>query len=181
MDTLWPSGSLLLPCVCSSGGEMTSSEVGNSSDWEDIGHLSCGYGKPETLRWSVFPASQSHCLIPPYLPRCASRKESTFLVPMRKDWLVWLGSQYWPRAWHVLISSSLTKKRASQVALVVKNLPAGDRRDRGSIPGLGRSPGEGNSYLTPVFLPEESHGWRSLGATVHRVTKSTHAWPRKSI
>ena len=34
---------------------------------------------------------------------------------------------------------------ASQVALVVKNPPAnaGDIRDAGSIPGLGRSPGEG--------------------------------------
>ena len=32
------------------------------------------------------------------------------------------------------------------MALVVKNLPgnAGDVRDVGSIPGLGRSPGEGN-------------------------------------
>ena len=35
----------------------------------------------------------------------------------------------------------------SQVALVVKNLPAnaGDIRDAGSIPGLGRSPGGGHS------------------------------------
>ena len=34
----------------------------------------------------------------------------------------------------------------SQVATVVKNPPAnaGDRRDVGSIPGSGRSPGEGN-------------------------------------
>jgi len=34
----------------------------------------------------------------------------------------------------------------SQMALVVKNPPAsaGDIRDVGSIPGLGRSPGEGN-------------------------------------
>ena len=34
---------------------------------------------------------------------------------------------------------------ASQVALVVKNLSAnaGDTRDEGSIPGSGRSPGEG--------------------------------------
>jgi len=40
----------------------------------------------------------------------------------------------------------LKAPRASQVALVVKNLPtnAGDVRDMGSIPGLGRSPGEGN-------------------------------------
>ena len=36
--------------------------------------------------------------------------------------------------------------RASQVALVVKNLSAnaGDIRDEGSIPGSGRSPGGGN-------------------------------------
>ena len=35
--------------------------------------------------------------------------------------------------------------------------------DRGSIPGLGRSPGEGNGYPpTPVFLPGESQGRRSL-------------------
>ena len=35
---------------------------------------------------------------------------------------------------------------ASQVALVVKNLPvnAGDVRDVGSVPGLGRSPGGGH-------------------------------------
>jgi len=35
--------------------------------------------------------------------------------------------------------------RVSQVALVVKNLPAnaGDIRDLGSIPGLGRPPGGG--------------------------------------
>ena len=31
----------------------------------------------------------------------------------------------------------------------------------GSIPGSGRSPGEGNGKPTPVFLPGESHGWRS--------------------
>ena len=48
------------------------------------------------------------------------------------------------------------------MALVVKNLPAsvGDVRDMGSIPGLGRSPGE--RQPTPVFLPGESHGLRSL-------------------
>ena len=35
--------------------------------------------------------------------------------------------------------------------------------DLGSIPGLGRSPGEGNgSLLHPVFLPGESHGQRNL-------------------
>ena len=40
----------------------------------------------------------------------------------------------------------LIHNQAFQVALVVKNLPANarDTRDAGSIPGLGRSPGEGN-------------------------------------
>ena len=54
---------------------------------------------------------------------------------------------------------------ASQVALVVKNLlaDAGDIRDRGSIPGSGRSLGGGHSNPpTPVFLPGKSHGQRSL-------------------
>ena len=39
---------------------------------------------------------------------------------------------------------------ASQVALVVKNLTAnaGDIRDTGSIPGLGRSPGGGHGKNT---------------------------------
>ena len=45
---------------------------------------------------------------------------------------------------------------------MVKNLPskAGDIRDMGSIPGLERSPG--GWQLTPVFLPGECHGQRSL-------------------
>ena len=34
--------------------------------------------------------------------------------------------------------------------------------DLGSIPGSERSPGEGNGYLAPVFLPGEFHGQRNL-------------------
>ena len=44
---------------------------------------------------------------------------------------------------------------------MVKNLPA-NAGDMGSIPGLGRSPREGNVDLTPVFFPGKSHGQRSL-------------------
>ena len=45
--------------------------------------------------------------------------------------------------------------------------------DLGSILGLGRSPGGGHGNPTPVFLPAESHGDRSLvGSTVHNVAKS---------
>ena len=34
--------------------------------------------------------------------------------------------------------------------------------DPGLIPGLGRSPGEGNGNPLQLFLPGESHGQRSL-------------------
>ena len=34
--------------------------------------------------------------------------------------------------------------------------------DPGSMPGLGRFSGEGNGKPTPMFLPGESHGQRSL-------------------
>ena len=36
--------------------------------------------------------------------------------------------------------------------------------DLGSIPGLGRSPRERECQPTPVFVPGESHGQRSLDA-----------------
>ena len=53
---------------------------------------------------------------------------------------------------------------AFQVTLVVKNLPAnaGDARDVGSIPGLGRFPGVEKGHPIPVFLPRKIHGQRSL-------------------
>ena len=51
-------------------------------------------------------------------------------------------------------------------ALMVKNLPAdaGDVRNMGSIPGMGRSPGEDllEWLPNPIFLPGKSHGQRSL-------------------
>ena len=47
------------------------------------------------------------------------------------------------------------------MALVVKNLPAnaGDTRNEGSIPGLGRSPGAGKGK---PLLPRKLHGQRNL-------------------
>ena len=39
---------------------------------------------------------------------------------------------------------------------------AGSAGDPGSIPGLGRSCGEGNGKPIPVFLPGKSHGQRKL-------------------
>ena len=53
---------------------------------------------------------------------------------------------------------------ASQVALTVKNPPAnsGDRRDAGSIPGWGRSPGGGRGYPLQYSCLENPHGQRSV-------------------
>ena len=61
----------------------------------------------------------------------------------------------------------------SQVVLVVKNpsASAGDVRDVGLIPGLGRSPGEGNGNLLQYSCldnPMDRGAWQ---ATVHRVAK----------
>ena len=58
---------------------------------------------------------------------------------------------------------------------VVRNLPAnaGDRGDVGSIPGLGRSLGEGNGNALQCSCLEKFRGQRRLlGHTVHGVTKS---------
>ena len=69
---------------------------------------------------------------------------------------------------------------ASQVVLVVKNPPidAGDTRDMGLIPGLGRSPGEGGGTLLQYSLLENPMDRGAMGssvlwwATVHGVAKS---------
>ena len=57
---------------------------------------------------------------------------------------------------------------------VVKNLPtnAGDIRDRGSIPGSGRSPGEGNGNPLQYSCLENPMDRGAWQATVHGVTKS---------
>ena len=64
--------------------------------------------------------------------------------------------------------------RASQVALEVKNLPAsaGDVRDGGSIPGSGRSPGEGHSNPLQYCCLENPVNRGAWRATVHGVAKS---------
>ena len=69
------------------------------------------------------------------------------------------------------------KAQASQVALVVKNLPAtaGDIRDVGSVPGLGRSPGEGHVNPLQYSCLENPMDRRAWWAIVHRVAKS---WTR---
>ena len=64
--------------------------------------------------------------------------------------------------------------QASQVALVVKNLPAsaGDISDTGLIPGSGRSPGAGHGNPPQYFCLENPTDRGAWWASVHRVTKS---------
>ena len=89
-----------------------------------------------------------------------------------------LTSQGWEGAWGLRGSSpSKVRPRAGapgQSSCPICTLPLGqglpggsegkasacNGGDPGSIPGSGRSPGEGNA-TPPVFLPGESHGWRS--------------------
>ena len=63
---------------------------------------------------------------------------------------------------------------ASQVVLVVKSLPAdaGNARDVGLIPGLGRSTGVGKGNPLQYSCLEKSMDRGSWWATVHGVPKS---------
>ena len=57
---------------------------------------------------------------------------------------------------------------------MVKNLPANarDLRDAGSIPGLGRSPGGGQSNPPQCSCLENPMDRGAWQATVHRITES---------
>ena len=60
------------------------------------------------------------------------------------------------------------------MALVVKNMPAnaGDIRDVGSVPGLGRSPGEGHGnplQYSCLEKPMDRGAWQAM---VHRFAES---------
>ena len=101
--------------------------------------LSMGILQARILEWVAIPSSrgssqprnwtQVSCIAGGFFTIYATRKA------MNHYWLKPLCfGMVWDRA------------RTSQVTLVVKNLPsnAGDVRDTGSIPGLGRSPAQGH-------------------------------------
>ena len=98
-----------------------------------------------------------------------SGKESTFQC--RRAFDPWVGKIRWRRKWQYSCLGNLMDRGVwpatahvpafatvplesflgRQVMLVVKNLPAnaGDMRDIGLIPGLGRAPGGGHETLIP--------------------------------
>ena len=72
------------------------------------------------------------------------------------------------------ILSTTETVRASQVALVVKNTSAnaGDMRELGLIPGLGRSPGGGHGNPPQCSCLENPMDRGAWPDTVHRVLES---------
>ena len=83
---------------------------------------------------------------------------------------------------HVRLNLSIVIQ-TSQVALVVKNLPAnaGDAGDVGSIPELGRSPGGGHGnplQYSCLGNPRDRGAWRP---TVHEVAWSQTCLKRLSM
>ena len=64
--------------------------------------------------------------------------------------------------------------KASQVVLVGKSLPANPEniRDTGSVPGMGRSPGEGNGNPLQYSCLENPMDRGAWWATVYGVTNS---------
>ena len=113
--------------------------------------------------------------------------------PHQRDWIlmaeleqnkIWISkwnlsnTLIWLTCWY---SYMFFQNRIS--ALVVKNLPAkaGDARDTGLIPGLGRSSGVGNGNPLQYSCLENSVDRGAWQAIVHRVTKrqtwlSTHIY-----
>ena len=66
--------------------------------------------------------------------------------------------------------------QASQMVLVVKNLPAnaGDIRDMGSNPGSGRSPGGGHGNPLQYFCLENPMDRGAWWVTVHGLQRVGH-------
>ena len=129
---------------------LESGQVGSPSSGLTGVALACSTLLPRMRLWTPHPGS------------------FTWLDVMRKGLLArtvtgW-GGERENKAARSLVGAPYASSKASQAALVVKNPPAkaGDARDTGLIPGLGRSPGEEMATHSSV-LAGKSHGQRSLG------------------
>ena len=102
---------------------------------------------------------------------CLTNIISWFTFLMSPSYLLLVFSPLHPSVLIVIIGVNPGSRMASQVVLVVKNLPgnAGDTRDTGSIPGSGRSPGEGHGNPSSLSwrIP-----WTEEPHMVHGAAKS---------
>ena len=71
----------------------------------------------------------------------------------------------------------MSRAGASQVVPVVKNslASAGDIRDLGFYPWVGKVPWRKKQQPTPVIMPEKSHGQRN-GQTKTMVSRNSRTW-----
>ena len=76
---------------------------------------------------------------------------------------------------------SYIRNGPSQVVLVVKNPPPNVGRDIGSIPGSGRSPGDGHGNPLQYSCLKNPMGRGAWHAIVHRVVKSWTRLKRLSV
>ena len=95
-----------------------------------------------------------------------------------------LHSQFWVQVYHQLpvprVQNFSSRSERSSLNWINSTFPDGsdgkesacNAEDQGSIPWLGRPPGEGEWQPTPVFLPGEFHDRRAWWVTIHAVTKS---------
>ena len=117
------------------------------------------------------------------LPRWNSGKESICQCKRykRHRFDSWVGKMLLSRKWQPAPIFFSGKFHGQTSLAGYRGLPSGsdgkefacNAGDPGSIPGVGRSPREGN-LPTPVFLPVKFHGQKSLVGynIVHGVTKS---------
>ena len=87
-------------------------------------------------------------------------------------------NKVWP--YHVLLpyKCQYCVLRATQVALVVKTMPAnvGDTKDTGSIPGSGRYHGGGHG--NPLQYSSLENSWTEEPGRLHTVCRVTKNWTR---
>ena len=91
-------------------------------------------------------------------PEC-ERSGKQVLTPSGLQFLSQFSSLFLLRIWAFIV---VIKVNEGFPHSSVSKESACNTRDPGSIPGWGRSPGGGNGQPTPVLLPGESHGQRSL-------------------
>ena len=108
------------------------------------------------------------------------QKTSSLEFCKEQFWYISEMSQHHRKIWKQLdqivftyLSVTSAWSRGFPVAQLVKNLPAkaGDKRDTGLIPGLGRSPGEGNGHPFQYSCLENSMDRGVWQSTAHGVTK----------
>ena len=92
---------------------------------------------------------------------CNSCRSSRGLIVRVQQYKSWMQNGIWVQIWLIWLWVQILCCRASQVAQVVKNLPA-SAGDTGSVPGLGRSFGGGHGNPLQYSCLENSCGERSV-------------------